>query len=277
MKLKTLNWLIVGVGLVGLCVFADRMATAQSKRKNVEFNESRVPADSIEQPAVAAPVRPKAVGGFTGQKQSREMDPHSPTRYREVTEEYVDERGQRHAIRRMVPVFAGLNNEFAQKKSQLNQSLQQSVAAYQAAADEAARDVLQEKIETQLSELFDVQQQEREAQLKPMEERVKKLRETLNKRAAMRDNLVQLRLKVLLQDADGMGWGPDEFLTPMHDPNSPQGVYGPYRTPLSPNETAIPFSGDPDPLDPNSNEYKEPIKKPAGNPEPIDWILNSTN
>jgi len=52
-----------------------------------------------------------------------------------------------------------------------------------------------------------------------------KLRDTLNKRGHMRNDLVQLRLKVLLQDADGMGWGPDEFLTPLRNPGFGQASF----------------------------------------------------
>ena len=82
----------------------------------------------------------------------------------------MDEQGHKHIIRKRVPVFGDFNNKFAQRKSQLNQSLRDCVEAYQSAADEADRHVLQAKIETQLGELFDLQQQEREAQLKPMED-----------------------------------------------------------------------------------------------------------
>jgi hypothetical protein len=201
--------------------------------------------------------------------------------YREVRETILDGRGQPQVIVRMVPV-SGLA-KYLPKKNELNQHVQQGVAAYQATTDEEAKRKIEAKIEALLGELFDVQQEEREAQLKPMEERVKKLRETLSKRGAMRDDLVQLRLKVLLQDADGMGWGPDEFLTPGRAAGVQQDPFS-----NSPTYEAPANSDDPTTLRRRNNlddekefvpqkptlDEKSGLEKESSVLEPIDWILN---
>ncbi len=224
MRTKFVPWFVVGVGLAALWVIVDRMAMAQPKSPNATMQEA-----PPYNPVPSNPNRP--VGGrrmLAGDEDDLPMGRGrgSPmvSGYREVVEEIVDERGQKHTIRRMVPV-SGAINEFTPKKNELNQSLRQGVAAYQAASNEETKRTIEAKMEAQLGELFDVQQQEREAQLKPMEERVRKLRDTLNKRGHMRNDLVQLRLKVLLQDADGMGWGPDEFLQPLRNPGVGQAPF----------------------------------------------------
>ena len=208
------GWLAGGVGLAVFCIIAlQQLATAQSKPLPTVIH-SAPPLNSLP-PNPNRPVesgRGRVSDEDVNVLQKRRGSP-PVSGYREVRETIIDERGQPQVIVRMVPVST-VATEFTSKKNELNRHLQQGVAAYQATTDEEAKRAIEAKIEALLGELFDVQQQEREAQLKPMEERVKKLRETLSKRGAMRDDLVQLRLKVLLQDADGMGWGPDEFLMP---------------------------------------------------------------
>lgn len=276
MRPRYLNWLVIGVGLMAACAIAGQLATAQPKwndpgkvSKQADSEDPFVKSGKTIQNRSKSFVEPYREAPSNGESAG-----DSKPAFREVVEEYVDQQGRKNVIHRMVPV---LPDPLAERKSHLNQSLRECVEDYQGAPNEA-KTAMEAKFETQLGELFDLQQQEREAQLKPMEERVKKLREMLSKRAAMRDDLIQLRLKVLLQDADGMGWGPDEFLMPLRNsagqPGSnakyePSGEFQPARTPLSPNKTEMPSFRDDSPSR-NDDSFQDPAKNPDGgvpNPE----------
>lgn len=275
------NWLVVGAGLVAACAIAGSLATAQSKSRTVEATEDpAVSEEAFARPGRTIPNRSKStVKPHRSAPSVGEPVGHEEPAFREVQEEMIDPQGRKTIIRRRVPVFSNPTTEL---KSHLNQSLRECIDAYQAAPNDEAKREMEAKIEKQLGELFDLQQQERETQLKPMEDRVKKLREMLSKRAAMRNDLVQLRLKVLLQDADGMGWGQDEFLTPMRDPalkrgfNEPHespGDYQPFRTPLSPNEPSIPSFQEAPPSR-NNDTYQPASQEPGDVQDPVDLESN---
>jgi hypothetical protein len=55
---------------------------------------------------------------------------------------------------------------------------------------------------------FDLQQKRREKELAEVETRVKKLRETLDKRKAAKEQIVTDRVNQLISNLDGLGWQP---------------------------------------------------------------------
>ncbi len=96
-----------------------------------------------------------------------------------------------------------------QKVSQLNAKITEDLQKYTDAKDEDAKRAAKTQLAANLGELFDLRQKEREEEIKEIETRVAKLRETLKKRADKRQELVEHHLTTLIQDAEGLGWGSD--------------------------------------------------------------------
>jgi hypothetical protein len=93
------------------------------------------------------------------------------------------------------------------REGEFNAKVQEALAKYTAAKDDDARQAARKQIQGALTDLFDVRQKEREEEIKQIEERVAKLRETLKKRESMRQDLIEHHLTTLIQDAEGLGWG----------------------------------------------------------------------
>jgi hypothetical protein len=93
------------------------------------------------------------------------------------------------------------------REGELNAKVQEALNKYTAAKDDDARQAARKQIQSALTDLFDVRQKGREDEIKQIEERVAKLRETLKKRESMRQDLIEHHLTTLIQDAEGLGWG----------------------------------------------------------------------
>ena len=93
------------------------------------------------------------------------------------------------------------------REGELNAKVQEALTKYTAAKDDDARQAARKQIQGALTDLFDVRQKEREEEIKQIEERVAKLRETLKKRESTRQDLIEHHLTTLIQDAEGLGWG----------------------------------------------------------------------
>jgi hypothetical protein len=127
-----------------------------------------------------------------------------------------------------------------QKEAALNAKINEELEKYSEAKDDDAKGAAKVALLMRLGELFDVRQKEREDEIKQIEARVAKLRETLKKRADKRQELVEHHLTTLIQNADGLGWGDDSghgnvmyYRTPVMQPSStgnftvPRGPGGP--------------------------------------------------
>lgn len=66
---------------------------------------------------------------------------------------------------------------------------------------------VEEELKGVLTETFAVRQRAHEAEIAALEEQVRRLREQLERRKARQAEIVDLRLKQLLREADGLGWG----------------------------------------------------------------------
>jgi hypothetical protein len=61
---------------------------------------------------------------------------------------------------------------------------------------------------------FDVRQEARQGELKQLEEQLRKLQELRVRRGAQKEQIVEDRVRQLLRDADGLGWGADNENSP---------------------------------------------------------------
>jgi hypothetical protein len=84
------------------------------------------------------------------------------------------------------------------------------ISQYKATEDEKTRGKLVDDLTAAVSEQFDARQEAREAELKQLEEQLRKLRELQARRAKAKEEIVRDRVRALLRDADGLGWGADE-------------------------------------------------------------------
>ncbi len=72
--------------------------------------------------------------------------------------------------------------------------------------DEAKKAEITKKLEAAVTKAFDEDQKNREAELTKLEERLKKLRAQLDRRAKAKSDIIQLQLKVLVNEAEGLGF-----------------------------------------------------------------------
>lgn len=88
------------------------------------------------------------------------------------------------------------------------------LSKYRASNDQAERDQLVKELTTVAAQEFDTRQESRSQELKDLEEQLKKLRALHERRAKEKDDIVRDRVRNLLRDADGLGWGTDRIGTP---------------------------------------------------------------
>lgn len=84
------------------------------------------------------------------------------------------------------------------------------VAEYARLEDEKERGWVEGELTKVAAKSFDIRQEARDRELKELEAEVRKLRQLHQKRAKQKDQIVQDRVRQLLRDADGLGWGADE-------------------------------------------------------------------
>jgi hypothetical protein len=106
-----------------------------------------------------------------------------------------------------VPISPELQ-KLTEEVRKAQQDEQSRIAQYAAATNEQERNKLKESLSKVLDRQFDLQQQMRKLELDPIEARVKRLRELIDKRNQARKTIVEKRLDQLLRDAEGMGWTP---------------------------------------------------------------------
>jgi hypothetical protein len=91
--------------------------------------------------------------------------------------------------------------------------------------DPAEKADLKMRLENAVTDYFDDDMKTRETELANLEERVKKLRSQLDRRSAAKAEIVQLQVKVLTNDAEGLGFNNLSDSTPETNPVVPQAVY----------------------------------------------------
>jgi hypothetical protein len=86
--------------------------------------------------------------------------------------------------------------------------------------DEKERAKVLNELTDVVSDQFDLRQEARERELRELEEHVRKLRELHQRRAKEKDQIVRDRVRQLLRDVEGLGWGdggrPESSFRPVH-------------------------------------------------------------
>lgn len=140
--------------------------------------------------------------------------------------------------------LAEFDNSFKQFHSPVHESaqlVQQAQQGLATAGNEEERERAKASLRKALNLQFDADMEQREKELAGIRERLTEMTRLLEKRSAAKEQIVDLRLQVLAQDADGLGWasavgkwpgnagpGPGVPLPNLPPPNY---GYSPYSTP----------------------------------------------
>ncbi len=88
----------------------------------------------------------------------------------------------------------------------LMRKIQEAAKGLHEAKDDEAKSNAQQELSELLNKYFDDDMQRREEELVKVEERLKNLRSLLEKRRAKQREIIELQIKVLLNEADGLGF-----------------------------------------------------------------------
>lgn len=98
----------------------------------------------------------------------------------------------------------------ASVRSQSSQALNKAIKAYRdSKADSAERREARDKVASSLSTMYDEHLADQEKQIEALADRLEKLRSQLVKRKDAKPRMVELKLEMVLSQADGLGW-PDD-------------------------------------------------------------------
>lgn len=86
------------------------------------------------------------------------------------------------------------------------EALHQAIGKLKSAKNETQKTALTKEISQLLDKSFEHDMQRREKQISDVEARVKKLRDQIEKRKKAKDDIVSLRLKTIVNEADGLGF-----------------------------------------------------------------------
>jgi hypothetical protein len=99
-----------------------------------------------------------------------------------------------------------IQRQLAQGDHELTRKSQQLATQYGAAKDEDKKSQLRSQLRETLEKQFQLQEQRRAQELAQIEQRLKSLRELMQKRKDARNEIIDRRLDQLLRDAEGLGW-----------------------------------------------------------------------
>jgi hypothetical protein len=110
-------------------------------------------------------------------------------------------------VRQAAPAFLESEAQPAEANMRrIQNQIRQSAAAIRNAPDEQAKARETKLLSDLLNEFFEVDARRRETELAQIEERVRKLREQLDRRREKKQEIIDLQLKVALNEADGLGF-----------------------------------------------------------------------
>jgi hypothetical protein len=84
--------------------------------------------------------------------------------------------------------------------------ISEATAALHAAKNDQQKTELTKRLSDLLNEYFERDLQHREAELAPLEERVRNLRAQLDRRREKKQEIIDLQIKVAVNEADGLGF-----------------------------------------------------------------------
>jgi hypothetical protein len=140
--------------------------------------------------AVLAPLTVLWIEGVTAQETARQPPRAFPESRREQS----------------VDLLWGSRTQEAHEREAQTRKL---LADYSQTEDEKDRAKVLDELTKVVSEQFDLRQEVRERELKDLEVQVRKLRELQQRRAKEKDLIIRDRVRQLLRDVDGLGWGDD--------------------------------------------------------------------
>lgn len=120
-------------------------------------------------------------------------------------------------VTRMVPTVGLETVELSPEEIEANQSFQNAVKTLRSSTEEETRNKAKDTMHSALEKQFDIDFARREKELAEVEQRVRKLRDQLEKRKAARDRIVELRLQTLVNETEGLGF-PDTRVSEGSDP-----------------------------------------------------------
>jgi len=124
--------------------------------------------------------------------------------------------------------------------AELTAAYRQAYQAYQAAADDAAKSKASAELKANLEKQYDLFVEGQKKQIEDLEARLAKLTEQLDKRRAAKERVVELKLQMVLSQAEGLGFPDNGY------PNGAT-MFGqsPYQTPLFEKLNAYPAQESP--------------------------------
>jgi len=135
-----------------------------------------------------------------------------------------------------------------------HKKLQAAIQQLSTGKDEESRKEAADTIQQQLTIQFEADLKQREKELAEVEQRVKSLREQLNKRKAAQADIINLRLQTLVNNANGLGFPGSNLGTGEVDLFTPESVV-PGNVPVY-LPGSRPFIGDLDPVAPSLPKQK---------------------
>ena len=123
--------------------------------------------------------------------------------------------------------------------AQARSDIDQLMKTLNNADDEAKKTDITKKLEEAVAKYFDEDMKARETELTKIEERVKKLASQLDRRRKAKSEIIQLQLKVLINEAEGLGFGGTSILEPAASPaviTGPAGTRRYYTAPQVPGQ-----------------------------------------
>jgi len=94
------------------------------------------------------------------------------------------------------------------------QRLHAMLMEYQSSKDESHRQALVERITKAVDRQFEERQSVRERELKQLEERLAELKEKHAKRESLKERIVTDRVRQLIDNIEGLGWGTEQSWSP---------------------------------------------------------------
>ncbi len=102
----------------------------------------------------------------------------------------------------------GRHHTHAQSEAEIKdlEALHQAIGKLKSAKNDTDKAALTKQISQLLDKSFERDMQRREKQISDVETRVKKLRDQIEKRKKAKDDIISLRLKTIVNEADGLGF-----------------------------------------------------------------------
>lgn len=129
------------------------------------------------------------------------------------------------------------NDPLVKSQMEMSQALGDAIGEFRRAQGDDAKAAAQKKLVEALTKYFDADMKGREAGLQKVEAQVKLLRSQLDKRAGKKQEIIDLQIKLLENEADGLGFFgsppglPGMVPGMMGEPMTPGGPFGAVRNP----------------------------------------------